>query len=256
MENELDNIANSAQEVLNSHRNSGLGRVHAKDDTRKDAQADDATDLGTNLRADVNVVGAALLGERNAVTPAGAEAKIASECGNLGEEADVESRVNISGNRSEAKLVRVEEQGSVGGLLNVQTVKTGNDSLEISRDVGLDVNLSETEQLDLGLDLGASNKGDGADAGLAVLVRGVVLADLGRGGGAEIGELDVDRGKNFDLGGGPGTNDEFTNANIGSSVPLLARGAATRLGPGAVAHGVGAFEGSGGGFDAAIHISL
>ncbi len=77
VEDRLENVANDAEQVLNSNRDNHLGSADAQDDAGQDAQADDAGDLGTDLGADVNVVGAALFAEGDAVALAAAEAELA-----------------------------------------------------------------------------------------------------------------------------------------------------------------------------------
>lgn len=250
----LDNIADHAEQVLDSNRDDHLGSVDAQNDTGEDAQADDAGNLGTDLGTNVNVVGAALLAEGNTVALAGAEAELAGQGGNLGHDADVERGVNVGSDGGEAKDVSVEEEGGVDGSLDVETAETGDDSLEVGRDVSLDVNLAVAEQLDLSLNLDAGDKGNGVEAGLAVLVLGIVLADLGGRGGAVLGELHVDGRKDVNLGLGPGTDNDVADADAGLDVPLLAGRAAARLGPGAVAHGLGALEGLGGDVDGDIDV--
>lgn len=238
----LDDAADNAEHVLNGDRDNQLGLVEAEDDRGQDAETVEDLEVGTDLGTDVDKVGAALLAEGDAVALAGAKTELAEGELGLGDEAELEGGKDVVVEDLEAVDLGVEEGDGVGDLFNVEAVETGADGLELGRDLALDVNLGAANQVDLGADLGVGDKGDGVEAGLAVLVRGVVAADLGGGDGAELGELDVDAGVDIDGGLGPGARDGGAGALLTGGVPAQAGLAAAGLGPRAVGHGVGAAE--------------
>lgn len=253
-------VTDDAKHRVDSNGNNSLDAVDHDNDTRQDAQAHEVVDTSTNLNVDpdINVVVASLCAKGDTVKVALGQAETTSQVthernntrtGNLGGDVDIEN-VHV-----EAELVRVEQLDGVLDLLQVQTRQTGDDGLQVGADVGLDVNLGMGQQADFGIDLGGGHKGNSVKPGLAVLVLGVVAADLGRGSSAEDSKFhaDVDGGVDLEVRLGPATLDHVANALVSRREPLLARRTGASLGPGAVAHGLRALE-AGAGLDLSFDI--
>lgn len=234
----LDDAANEAEQAVDDVGNDVLGSVDGQHNVGKDAEADEAVDLGTDLSIDVDVVLASLGTVGDTVEVAPSEAELAGEAVDDLEEAEREVGLDIGRDGSKAEDVGVEGNDGVDEALEVETVQTGADVLEVGADVGVEVDLDLGSNLEL--NVGRGTEGDGVEAGLAVLVVRVVLDDLGRGGSTEGAELDIDGSEDADVGLGPGTGQDVTNTDVGNEVEGLAGGTSARLGPGAVAHGLGA----------------
>lgn len=251
-------VANKAEQRLNSDGDDVLEAVDNEDDAGEDAEANEVVDTGTdlNINLDVNVVGASLGAVRDTVEVALGQTKAAGE---VADEGDNTTELSVDVNDVEdvdveVEVVGVEQLDGILNLLDVQTSQTGNGGLEVSADVGVDINLSKAEQFNLSSDVDGGDKGNSVEAGLAVLVLGVVAADLGGGGSAEGGELDanVDGGVQAQVRLGPAALDDLASALGGLDVEGLARSASARLGPGGVLHVAGALEAIGADVDLGI----
>lgn len=251
-------VTDEAEQRLNSDSDNVLEAVDNEDDAGKDAETDEVVDTGTdlNINLDVNVVGASLGAVRDTVEVALGQTKAAGE---VADEGDNTTELSVDVNDVEdvdvqVEVVSVEELDGILNFLDVQTSETGNGGLEVSADVCVDVNLSEAEQVNLSSDVDGGDKGNSVEAGLAVLVLGVVAADFGGRGSAEGSELDanVDGGVQAQVRLGPAALDDLASALGGLDVEGLARSASARLGPGGVLHVAGALEAIGAGVDLGI----
>lgn len=241
-ENGLDETANKAEQTLNDNVDDDLEAVDNQDDIGQNAETNEASDTTTELANNVNVLRAALGAVGNAVVVALGETKLAGETLDKLQEAKTQAGLDISLDDSKAKEIGVEGNDGIDNALEVETSQGTANILQVSADVGLEVNLNIG--LELELNIGDGGKDNGEQAGLAVFVLGVVLDDLGGRLGAEGTELDVGGGIDADVRLGPGTLELLANTGLGLEVKLLARSTGASLGPWAVAHVVRALVAS------------
>lgn len=234
----LDETADQAEQAVRDVGGDVLGSVDDQDNLGQNAEASEALDVSTDLGTDVDVVLATLGAVGNAVIVALAEAELAGETLDELKETEGQVGLDVSSGGGKTKEVGVEGNGSIDDALKVETAQTSADVLQVGADVGIDVDLGFGRDFELNVGRGA--EGNSVEAGLAVLVVGVVLDDLGGRGSTVGAELDIDSSVCADVWLGPGTRENFTNTDVGIGVELLAGRAGTGLGPGAVAHGLGA----------------
>ncbi|KAG8421279.1 hypothetical protein J3458_003168 [Metarhizium acridum] len=256
-QNSLDDTADETEKAFNHHVDNHLQAVNNQNDLRENAKANKTGDTTTKFAYNINIVRAALGAVGNAVKVALAKAELASEVLDDGQKAQAQANLDVGVDNSKAKDVCVEGNNGIDDAFEVEARQSTAHILEISTDVGLDVDVHTGNEL--GLDSGDSYESHGGEAGLAPFMAGVVFDDLGGRGSAESAKLDVDRGVHLNIRLGPSASKLVTDTSLNIKVELLTRSARTGLGPRAVAHAVGALitlVGFLGGADANIEISL
>lgn len=239
----LNQTADEAEQAIDNVGNDVLGGVEGQDDLGKNAEADKAMNAGANLGADFDIVLAALGAVTNTINVALAKTELAGgalESLNALEGIEGDIGFDVSSNGGEAKNVGVEGNDGVDNGLDVETEQGSADVFQIRADVGIDVDFHINVDVELEPDAGRSTEGDRVEAGLAVLVVGVVFDNLGGRRSTEAAELDIDADVGADIRLGPGSCQDGADADAGSEVQLLTGRARASLGPAAVAHGLGA----------------
>lgn len=241
----LDDGADEAQQAVDDMSDNLGSHTDAENNVGQDAEADETANVSTDLADDVEVVLAALGALGHTVGLAVSPAELAGPAVDGAEDAsktqaETDAGLDVSHEGAEAIGVGVEEDAGVNDALEVETRQTTAHVLEIGADAAADIDLGPAGNLEL--NRGRGDKGDGGEAGLAVLVLGVVLADLGGGLGTVCSETDAHGRVDADVGFGPRALDDVADTDVGIEVELLAGRARAGLGPGAVAHGLGALE--------------